>query len=56
VTQISTSQQFFLLKTEVAYFDTIKYSGLADTKSRIDSLIGVEYTGISDGSINQRWF
>ena len=42
----------FLLKTEVAYFDTIKYSGLADTKSRIDSLIGVEYTGISDGSIS----
>ena len=42
----------FLLKTEAAYFDTIKYSGLNGTKSRIDSLIGVEYTGISDGSIS----
>lgn len=41
----------FLLKTEVAYFDRIKYSGLDSTKSRIDGLIGVEYTGISDGSI-----
>ncbi|SFV89162.1 hypothetical protein MNB_SUP05-SYMBIONT-5-1211 [hydrothermal vent metagenome] len=41
----------FLLKTEVAYFDKIKYSGIDSTKSRIDSLIGVEYTGISNGSI-----
>ncbi len=41
----------FLLKTEAAYFDKIKYSGVDDTKSRIDSLIGVEYTGISNGSI-----
>ncbi|SGZ60335.1 hypothetical protein BTHERMOSOX_1523 [Bathymodiolus thermophilus thioautotrophic gill symbiont] len=41
----------FLLKTEIAYFNNIKYTGLNDTKSRIDSLIGVEYTGISDGSI-----
>ncbi|CAC9522852.1 hypothetical protein [uncultured Gammaproteobacteria bacterium] len=42
----------FLLKTEVAYFDTLKYSGLNGTKSRIDSLIGVEYTGINNGSIS----
>ncbi len=42
----------FLLKIEAAYFNTIKYSGLNRTKSRIDSLIGVEYTDISDGSIS----
>ncbi|SMN13021.1 hypothetical protein BHECKSOX2_1592 [Bathymodiolus heckerae thiotrophic gill symbiont] len=42
----------FLLKTEVAYFNNIKYAGLTDTRSRIDALIGVEYTGISDGSIS----
>lgn len=42
----------FLLKTEVAYFDAIKYAELDTTKSRIDSLIGVEYTGITDGTIS----
>ena len=42
----------FLLKTEIAYFNNIKYAKLNDTRSRIDALIGIEYTGISDGSIS----
>jgi hypothetical protein len=39
----------FLLKTELAYFDNYD-SRVVDSK--IDSLIGVEYNGISDGSIS----
>ncbi len=39
----------FLFKTELAYFDNYD-SVLVDSK--IDSLIGVEYNGISDGSIS----
>jgi len=39
----------FLLKTEVAYFDNYD----SDTiDSKIDSLAGVEYNGINDGSIS----
>ena len=39
----------FLLKTEMAYFDN--YDS-ATVKSKIDSLVGVEYSGISDGSVS----
>jgi len=39
----------FLFKTELAYFDNYD-SNLVDSK--IDSLVGVEYNGISDGSIS----
>ena len=42
----------FLIKAEVAHFDRIKYSGVSDTKSRTDTLLGVEYNGIRDGSIS----
>ncbi len=41
----------FLFKAEVAHFDNINYNGTADTKSRTDVLFGVEYNGITDGSI-----
>ena len=39
----------WLLKSEVAYFDTLKYT-TAPTKTfqRVDSLIGLEYNGIPD--------
>ena len=39
----------FLLKTEVAYFDNYD-SNTVDSK--IDGLVGLEYSGISDGSIS----
>jgi len=42
----------FLLKTELAYFDNIRYTSTTDTKKRLDILLGVEFTGISDGSIS----
>ena len=42
----------YLVTAEVAYFDTIKYVGVNNTKSRIDSMIGFEYSGIDDGSIS----
>ncbi len=42
----------FLLKTELAYFDNIRYTSTTDTKKRVDMLLGVEFTGISDGSIS----
>ena len=39
----------FLLKTEIAYFDNYD----SDTvKAKTDALVGVEYNGISDGSIS----
>ena len=41
----------FLFKAEVAHFDNINYNGTADAKSRTDVLLGVEYNGITDGSI-----
>jgi len=41
----------YLLKAEIAHFDHIKYNGVSDAKARTDSLIGLEYNGITDGSI-----
>ncbi len=41
----------YLLKFETAHFDQIKYNGIADTKARTDVLLGVEYNGITDGSL-----
>lgn len=42
----------YLLKAEMAYFDQIKYTNVTDTKPRTDILIGLEYSGISDGSLS----
>lgn len=41
----------FLLKAEIAHFDTIKYNEVSDAKARTDALLGIEYNGITDGSI-----
>ena len=38
----------FLLKTEIALLENLQYNTTTNSKSRIDSLIGVEYMGISD--------
>jgi len=42
----------YLLKTEIAHFDQVKYNGVSDAKARTDALLGVEYSGITDGSIS----
>ncbi|MDB3870163.1 hypothetical protein N9351_04825 [Candidatus Thioglobus sp.] len=42
----------FLLKTEIAHFDNINYNNVNDNKARTDLLLGVEYSGIRDGSIS----
>jgi hypothetical protein len=41
----------FLLKAEAAHFDNIKYTSVPNVKARTDVLLGVEYNGITDGSI-----
>ncbi|CAC9524450.1 hypothetical protein [uncultured Gammaproteobacteria bacterium] len=41
----------FLLKAEAAHFDTVKYNGVTNAKVRTDTLLGIEYNGITDGSI-----
>ncbi|WPE16465.1 DUF1302 family protein [Candidatus Thioglobus autotrophicus] len=44
----------FLLKAEAAHFDKIKYNTDANTtvdSARTDVLLGIEYNGITDGSI-----
>ncbi|HIE59042.1 MAG TPA: hypothetical protein EYP82_03720 [Hydrogenothermaceae bacterium] len=43
----------WLLKTELAYLDGLKYTSTQDKLySRIDALIGVEYNGIADTLIS----
>ena len=43
----------WLFKTEVAYFDGLKFSPTADKKfKRTDALIGIEYKGIADTLIS----
>ena len=41
----------YLLKAELAHFDNVKYNNLSDAKARTDVLFGLEYNGITDGSI-----
>jgi hypothetical protein len=41
----------YLLKAELAHFDTIKYSSINETKARSDFLLGIEYNGIIDTSL-----
>ena len=38
----------WLLKSEVAYLDGVKYNSTTDEKSRFDALIGLDYMGIKD--------
>jgi len=38
----------WLLKSEIAYLDGIKYNSTTDAKSRFDALIGVDYMGVKD--------
>ncbi len=42
----------YLFKAEAAHFDSIQYNSISETKARTDILLGVEYTGIADGSIS----
>ena len=42
----------FLLKAEIAILDNLQYSTTLDTKKRIDSLVGVEYSGFSDWQLS----
>ena len=38
----------WLLKSEIAYLDGIKYNATTDAKARFDILLGVDYMGIKD--------
>ena len=38
----------WLLKSEVAYVNGVKYNSTQDLKSRLDALIGLDYMGITD--------
>ena len=42
----------WLLKSEVAYLDGVKYNSTTDEKSRLDALIGVDYMGIKDTTLS----
>ncbi|MBL7004255.1 MAG: DUF1302 domain-containing protein [Gammaproteobacteria bacterium] len=45
----------FLLKAEVALIDNLVYNTTTDKKSRTDSLIGVEYMGITDWTLSAEY-
>lgn len=52
-TAINILKGSWLLKSELAYFDGLKYSTTKDKKfNRTDALIGLEYNGISDTIIS----
>ena len=38
----------WLLKSEIAYIDGVKYNSTLDEKARVDALVGVDYMGIKD--------
>lgn len=38
----------WLLKSEIAYIDGIRYNSITDTKSRLDALVGFDYMGVKD--------
>ncbi len=42
----------WLLKAEVAHLDGVKYNTTLDDKRRLDTLIGLEYMGITDSTIS----
>lgn len=45
---INVARGSWLLKSEIAYLDGVKYNSTTDAKSRFDALIGVDYMGILD--------
>ena len=38
----------WLLKSEIAFIDGVRYNGTTDDKSRLDALLGFDYMGIKD--------
>ena len=42
----------WLIKSEAAYLNGLRYSTTADEKDRLDTLIGVEYRGLEDTSMS----
>ena len=47
-TAINIATGSWLLKSEIAYLDGVKYNSTTDEKSRLDALIGFDYMGIKD--------
>ena len=45
---INIASGSWLLKSEVAYLDGVKYNSTTDEKSRLDALVGFDYMGIKD--------
>ena len=45
---INVATGSWLLKSEVAYLDGVKYNSTTDEKSRFDALVGFDYMGIKD--------
>jgi len=45
---INIAKGSWLLKSEIALIDGVKYNSTTDAKSRLDALIGVDYMGIKD--------
>ncbi|MDA3909261.1 MAG: DUF1302 domain-containing protein [Sulfurimonas sp.] len=45
---INIASGAWLLKSEVAFLDGVKYNSTTDAKSRLDALIGFDYMGIKD--------
>jgi len=45
---INIAQGSWLLKSEIAYLNGVKYNSTADKKNRFDALIGFDYMGIKD--------
>lgn len=47
-TAINIATGSWLLKSEIAYLDGVKYNSTTDDKNRLDTLVGVDYMGVSD--------
>lgn len=47
-TAINIATGSWLLKSEIAYIDGVRYNTTADAKTRVDALIGFDYMGIKD--------
>ena len=45
---VNIVQGSWLLKSEIALLDGVKYNSTTDAKSRFDALVGVDYMGITD--------
>jgi len=42
----------WLLKTEIAYLKGFEYHGVRNKKARLDFLLGLEYTGLTDTTLS----